>query len=181
MKYYKEISLKDGRPCVIRNASEEDAKGVLDNFILTHGETDFLTSYPDECTFTLEGEEKYMKYKEESLKEVEIIAVVDGKVTGTAGINSLGSCDKVKHRASFGISVAKEYWNLGIGRAMMAACLECAKEAGYLQVELEAVADNKAALSLYESFGFTEYGRNPKGFRSRYTGWQPTVLMRLEL
>jgi hypothetical protein len=29
--------------------------------------------------------------------------------------------------------------------------------------------------------GFVEYGRNPKGFRSRTTGWQELVLMRLEL
>lgn len=48
-------------------------------------------------------------------------------------------------------------------------------------MELEVVAENRAALSLYESVGFVEYGRNPKGFRSRYTGWQEVVLMRLDL
>ena len=37
------------------------------------------------------------------------------------------------------------------------------------------------AISLYRSVGFTECGRNPKGFRSRVTGWQELVLMRLEL
>ena len=36
-------------------------------------------------------------------------------------------------------------------------------------------------LHLYESEGFTEYGRNPRAFKSRYTGWQELVLMRLEL
>ena len=35
-------------------------------------------------------------------------------------------------------------------------------------------------IALYESVGFVEYGRNPKGFRSRLTGWQEVVLMRLE-
>ena len=39
----------------------------------------------------------------------------------------------------------------------------------------------KAALALYKSVGFVEYGRNPKGFRSRTAGWQELVLMRLEL
>jgi L-amino acid N-acyltransferase YncA len=48
-------------------------------------------------------------------------------------------------------------------------------------LELEAVAANKSAIALHESVGFEEYGRNPKGFRSRYTGWQEVVLMRLEL
>ncbi len=55
------------------------------------------------------------------------------------------------------------------------------KKAGYAQLELEVVAENRAALSLYESVGFVEYGRNPKGFRSRYTGWQEVVLMRLDM
>ena len=52
---------------------------------------------------------------------------------------------------------------------------------GYVQLELEAVAENEHALALYRSVGFVEYGRNPKGFRSRKTGWQKLVLMQLEL
>ena len=75
----------------------------------------------------------------------------------------------------------KAYWGLGIGRALTEACIECAGAAGYVQLELEAVAENKNALALYRSAGFEEYGRNPKGFRSRLTGWQEVVLMRLEL
>ena len=43
------------------------------------------------------------------------------------------------------------------------------------------VAENEHAIALYESEGFTEYGRNPRGFRSRLSGWQAVVLMRLEL
>ena len=43
------------------------------------------------------------------------------------------------------------------------------------------VAENEAAIALYRSEGFVEYGRNPKGFYSRYSGWQELVLMRLEL
>lgn len=64
---------------------------------------------------------------------------------------------------------------------MTEACIECAENAGYVQLELEAVAENKTALALYRSLGFVEYGRNPKGFRSRVSGWQELVLMRLEL
>jgi len=43
------------------------------------------------------------------------------------------------------------------------------------------VADNRNAIALYESEGFVEYGRNPRGFLSRYAGWQELILMRLEL
>ena len=75
----------------------------------------------------------------------------------------------------------KAYWGLGVGRALTKACIECAKRAEYAQLELEVVAENRSAIALYESVGFVEYGRNPKGFRSRLTGWQEVVLMRLEL
>ena len=64
---------------------------------------------------------------------------------------------------------------------MTEACIACARAAGYVQLELEAVAENERALALYRSLGFVEYGRNPKGFRSRLSGWQELVLMRLEL
>ena len=43
------------------------------------------------------------------------------------------------------------------------------------------MAENERAIALYQSEGFVEYGRNPRGFRSRQTGWQELVLMRLEL
>lgn len=69
----------------------------------------------------------------------------------------------------------------GIGRALMEACLECAKQMGYVQAELEVVADNASAIGLYRSLGFVEFGRNPLAFRSRTSGWQEVVLMRLEL
>ena len=72
-----------------------------------------------------------------------------------------------KHRAEFGISILKEYWGFGIGRALINACVQCAKEAGYVQLELDVVADNTRAIALYQSVGFQEYGRNPKGFRSK--------------
>ena len=181
MQYNKTITLKDGRTCVLRNGTEEDGKAMLDVFVLTHAQTDYLLSYPNETTMTSEQEAQFLKEKTESPNEIELLAEVDGTVVGAAGIGCVGKKDKVRHRAEFGISIDQAYWGLGIGRALTKACMECAKAAGYAQMELEVVAENKTAIALYESVGFVEYGRNPKGFRSRLTGWQELVLMRLEL
>ena len=87
----------------------------------------------------------------------------------------------MRHRADFGISVDAAYWGLGIGRALMQACIECARAAGYAQLELTAVAGNERALAMYTGAGFVEYGSNPRGFRSRTAGYQELVYMRLEL
>ncbi len=181
MTFQKQIILKDGRTCILRNGTAQDAEAVLADFLLTHSETDYLTSYPDEITFTVEEEMDFLQKKQESPDEVELLAVVDGKVVGTAGITRLGKYDKLKRRAHFGISIEKAYWHLGIGRALTESCIRCAGDAGYIQLELEAVAENTAALGLYQQAGFAEYGRNPFGFRSRLSGWQELVLMRLEI
>ncbi len=100
---------------------------------------------------------------------------------GVAGIEAVGAKFKVRHRAELGISVAKKFWGLGIGQALTAARIECARTAGYVQLELNAVAENARALSMYEKAGFVEYGRNPKGFNSSTAGFQELVYMRLEL
>ena len=81
----------------------------------------------------------------------------------------------------FGIDVVEEYWGLGIGKAMMKACVQCAQNAGYQQLELEVVAENQRAENMYKSIGFVEYGRNPLGFISKYSGPQELVYMRLIL
>ena len=181
MKYNKTITLKDGRACVLRNGTEQDGQALLDIFNLTHTQTDYLLSYPDEHSMSAEQEAQFLKERTESANGIELLAEVDGIVVGSAGIGCVKEREKVRHRAEFGISVDKAYWGLGIGRALTEACIECANAGGYVQVELEAVAENKNALALYKSVGFVEYGRNPKGFRSRLTGWQELVLMRLEL
>ena len=181
MNYQKTILLKNGKPCLLRSADGPDAREVCGNFNLTHGETDFLLTYPDENSFDEEQERRFLTDKTASADEVELCAVVDGRIVGTAGIDAVGRKDKIRHRAEFGIGIEKACWGLGIGRALTEACVECARRAGYAQLELDAVSENKSALALYESVGFREYGRNPRGFRSRTSGWQELVLMRLEL
>lgn len=181
LKYNKIILLKDGRKYCLRNGTENDAQEVLDVFNLTHAETDYLLTYPDENSFTVEQEGAFLKAKTESSNEIEIIAVVDGKIAGTAGIDAVGNKYKTKHRAEFGIGIAREFWGLGLGRALTEACIECAKEAGYTQLELDVVSDNASAISLYKKVGFVEYGRNPKGFNSRISGYQELIYMKLDL
>ena len=87
--------------------------------------------------------------KKESSNEIEIIAIKNEKIIGTAGIEAVGSQYKLKHRADFGISILKEYWGIGVGKALTKACIQCAKEAGYEQLELNVVSENTRAISLY--------------------------------
>ena len=181
MKYSHTIRLKDGREGMLRNAEGADAEGFLDYFIRAHGETDYLTTYPDETDNDPARARERLDAMCHSDGGIEVLAIVDGKIAGSAGFSGISPREKTKHRAEFGISVLKAYWGLGIGNALTAACIECARQAGYLQLELEAVGENESALRLYRKQGFEEYGRNPRGFRKRSGEWQELVLMRLEL
>ncbi len=128
-----------------------------------------------------EQESRFLARKAESPNEIEVIALMEGKIVGTAGIDAVGAFYKLRHRAEFGVNILKEYWGLGVGRALMEACIQCAREAGYAQLELSVVAENTRAIALYQKAGFVEFGRNPRGFRSRTAGFQEIVFMRLEL
>ena len=143
MTYYREILLNDGRKCILRNAEEKDAREVLDNFNLTHSQTDYLLSYPGEERFTVEEEAEYLRNKSENENGIEIIAEVDGRVVASAGIEQVGKREKIRHRAEFGISVER-------------------------------------AVSLYKKAGFTEFGRNPKGFRNRTGEYRTLIYMLLD-
>ncbi|MBQ7473652.1 MAG: GNAT family N-acetyltransferase [Oscillospiraceae bacterium] len=181
MKYSQKIILKNGKEAWLRNGDAADGKAVFDVFNQTHAETDYLLTYPDENSFDPQREASFLQEKTDSPNEIEILAIVDDQIVGTAGIEAVGTKAKIKHRAEFGISVLREYWGIGLGRALAEACIRCAKDAGYIQVELNVVADNDKAISLYKSLGFEEFGRNPQGFLSRESGFQELVYMLLKL
>lgn len=181
MKYEKKLILKNGKELCLRSSNESDGREVLGVFLQTHAETDYLLSYPDECSFTVEQESAFLARMENESKTVELVAVIDGKIVGMGGFSPVGTYCKVSHRAEFGVSILKEYWGLGIGKALSLSCIECARKSGYTQLELDVVSENVRAVAMYEKLGFDEYGRNPKGFKSRVGRYQETILMRLEL
>ena len=181
MKYKKTVILKNGKETLLRNGDAADGRTVYHVFNDTHAETDYLLSYPDENTMTAEQEGQFLQRKTDSESEVEILAQVEGAVAGLAGIAAVGGRDKICHRAEVGISIDRKYWDLGIGTALMNACIDCAREAGYEQLELSVVAENETAITMYKKAGFMEYGRNPRGFKSRLSGYQELVYMRMEL
>lgn len=181
MKYSKRTIAKNGKELYLRNAEASDGAAVLENFLQAHAETDYLLSYPDENQMDAEQESRFLARKAESPNEIEVIALMEGKIVGTAGIDAVGTVCKLRHRAEFGVNILKEYWGLGVGRALMEACIQCAREAGYAQLELSVVAENTRAIALYQKAGFVEFGRNPRGFRSRTAGFQEIVFMGLEL
>ena len=90
MQYTKTVFLKNNKECLLRNAVGTDAEEIHKIFNLTHAQTDFLCTYPDENLFDTEEERYFLLEKERSANEIEICAVVGGHIVGTAGIEAVG-------------------------------------------------------------------------------------------
>ena len=70
---------------------------------------------------------------------------------------------QVAHKAMlWGVYVHPAHRRGGLARRLLGAACAHARAQGVLQVHLAVNADNPRALALYESLGFTAYGREPR-------------------
>ena len=159
------ILLKDGRNCILRPTHPNDSEQMIDYLKTTANETPYLLRYPDEVTYTLENEREILGQVLESRDSVMMVAVVDDVIAGNCAINGLGNKRKIRHRCSLAIALKKEFWNLGIGTAMISYTTTLAKQIGYEQMELEVVDENTRAAQLYEKCGFRENGRHVRALK----------------
>ena len=176
-----QIVLKDGRTCVLRPASPEDAEAMIRYMKDTSAETEYLLRYPDEVTYTVEDEREILKRLLDDPACVMMAAVVDGRVAGNCSISGLGSKRKVLHRCSVAIALYREFWGIGIGAAMLGYLTELARRIGYQQMDLEVVAENTRAQALYAKCGFIESGRRHHALRFDDGSLHDEILMYREL
>lgn len=159
----KEFDL-NGRKLVLRNAKEDEAEMLLKYLKQVYAETPFLIQEPDEITFTIDDEKKYIKENNDSDSDLLLIGTLDGKHVGSCSLMG-NHARRLKHRISLGIVLYLEYTGLGIGRIMIEEVCKIAKENGIEQVELEVAANNINAISLYEKLGFENVGTLPNNMK----------------
>ncbi|MEL7655445.1 MAG: GNAT family N-acetyltransferase [Bacillota bacterium] len=177
----KHIVLKNGTDCILRSPGPEDAEAILSYLKQASEETTFITRYPEEVTMTVDHEEEFLANYQADQKSMMISAVVDGKIVACTGLSCVQDTIKCRHRGVFGISVQKSYWNLGIATALITELIECAKKAGFEQLELEVVCENQQALRLYQKLGFEKYGTRERSFKHKDGSYSSEYLMLLRL
>lgn len=177
----KEVFLRDGRRCVLRSVGPEDAAALLHSLRQAFGETPFLLRAPEEVVKTEEEEADFLRTRLADPRALLAAAFVDGRLAGNAGIECVADCLRCRHRAEFGISVLREFWGLGLGTALLCACVDAARKANYEQVELEVVAGNSRARALYEKHGFVLYGTREHAMRYQDGSYAAEHLMLLRL
>ncbi len=95
----------------------------------------------------------------QSQENLNLLALADGSVIGSAGLHSLAWTPRRRHVVGLGISVAAAWQGKGIGDELMRRLLDWADNwAGYLKIELTVYVDNARAIALYRKHGFVEEG-----------------------
>jgi RimJ/RimL family protein N-acetyltransferase len=113
---------------------------------------------------TRKGEVNWLNGNINAMKEGKlrmVVAEADGKIIGEAEIR-VGQ-DTSAHVANFGIAIAKEYRNIGLGTEVMKTIFEEAKKIGMKIIILKVFSFNSHAIKTYESIGFKPFGVLPKG------------------
>lgn len=160
----KEIMLKDGRTALLRSPLPSDAEAALEYMKITAAETPFLLRTPEEVTLTVADEEKYLSRVATDPNTASIFCFVDGVLAGNCNI-SRRTKQKNRHRASIGIALKQEFWNLGIGTALFDEMIAIAENWGLMQIELEVFEGNERGIALYHKMGFETVSFVPNAIR----------------
>ena len=147
----------------IEKAMPSDAAKLLKYLKQVGGETDNLTFGPEGMPFSVEAEAEFISSMENSIDNIMLLAKSDDKIVGCASLNRLPR--RMKHRGDFAISVAKDYWNKGIGSQLLNNIIAFAKENDFEVIDLQVRGDNKSAIHLYEKHGFEKIGEHPAFFK----------------
>lgn len=158
------IKIKNGETIILREAVKEDAGSMIEYLGRIAGESDFLTFGPGELVPTLEQETAVIEGMRNVANKVMIVAVVGNRIIGSMSFAG-GTRSRVQHTGELGISLAKDYWGMGIGTSMMSYLIEWAKASKVVRkLNLQVRSDNARAITLYKKLGFFEEGTNTRGF-----------------
>lgn len=149
---------------VLRNPEENDAEMLLEYLKATSLETRYLLKEPEEITLTLEEECNFINVQNTSDKSLMIIGLLDGEHVGNCSLMGMHAL-RYQHRASIAIALYEKYTGLGIGKIMLGKLISAAKACDIEQLELEVVADNERAISLYKKMGFKIFGTMPNNMK----------------
>lgn len=158
--------LKDGRTGVLRSPDPvQDAADLVQYLHDTAADTPFVLRTPEEVSYTVEGEERFLRNVVESPDDCMLVCEVDGHIAGNCHLTFNGRV-KTRHLCGVAIALRKAYWGQGIGSAMFREMETLARvREGVTHMELEFIEGNARARGLYEKMGFRIVGMHPNAIR----------------
>lgn len=142
---------------IIREAVPDDAEKMISYLNQVGGESDNLIHGANEFTVPVEGVRRKLAMSKDSENSIILIALDNEQIIARAELDGYYPA-RIRHRATFSISVRKDYWNKGIGTELIKRLFEQAKEMKIKIIELEVISDNERGIHLYHKMGFEDIG-----------------------
>lgn len=171
------IRLRNGVDVIIRRAQKGDEDRYAKISRKCYLETRFLSRCAEDEPPSSDSLLGFIEDVECSDKEALLVAVYNDLIVGFGDITACLNRAKMKHKCDLNISILKEYWNLGIGRALMCSLIEFARSAGYEQINLNVASDNERAIRLYECLGFQVTGKEVHAMKHADRDYSDFVFM----
>jgi RimJ/RimL family protein N-acetyltransferase len=131
-----------------------------------------VSAEPEAWLITTEGEwrsaadeRRYLKLLRRYPDAAVLVAESDdGEIVGRMSLGR-DQHPASHHVADLGLMVALEWRGRGVGRALLEAAVDWAREAGIRKLELHVFPWNERAIALYERFGFEREGYRKGHYR----------------
>jgi RimJ/RimL family protein N-acetyltransferase len=161
----RRMAIKDGE-VVVRSIVEDEASRILDFARTTFEHSPFVLTASGEFKMTLEEEVAFIRKNIESPTSLFLAAWERDRIVGSLALTG-NTRRKIRHQAVIGMMVSADRRGRGIGRALLRAVIDWARESPTLEILTLAVfPENAPAYELYRSMGFIEYGRLPGALRN---------------
>ena len=150
--------LKNKTELVISLAVREDAAEVIEYLNAVGGESDYLLFGENEFQMNVNDEERFIEKTNASETSALFVGRVHQKIVSIGSLQAPARA-RIAHQSELALSVKKEYWNIGIGSAMMRTLIDYAVHTNITEIiHLRVRSDNTAAIKLYKKMGFEEIG-----------------------
>ncbi len=144
----------------IREARASDARPMLHYLVeLTLEPGVPIVLSPERAqSFTVESEQELLRRYHTQANAIWLVALDGARVVGMLDLLG-GNRPESAHNAALGVSVARDWRDQGVGRALMTRAIAWARRSGGVsRIELEVFTDNARAIHLYERMGFETEG-----------------------
>lgn len=164
------------QPILIRDATEANLAAIRDIY---NDAVEHTTAIWNEQLIDVENRRAWMELRRARGFPV-LVAEMGGKVAGYASYGDWRAFDGYRHTVEHSVYVHKDVRSAGIGKALMEALIERARE-GRVHVMIAAIeAGNAASIHLHERLGFRLVGIH-REVGTKFGRWLDLAMMELML
>ncbi|WP_431028254.1 GNAT family N-acetyltransferase [Lysinibacillus sp. LZ02] len=149
---------------IIRTIETDDARAFINLQETIFSECDFEYFNANEQNLTVQKLRKAMMEWRKVKTSTILLCIVNGEFAGYTLINGNISA-RTKHVASLRIGVAQAFQRTGIGSALLTQAERWAKEHEIQRLEVQILAHNEHARSLFEKHGYVCEGTRKNAFK----------------